>query len=280
MEKGRINGMEERIIFSDAHTHIGTERERQERENKGIVSLVCASTPMEAQKVFSCKGRHLIPTCGVHPWYALEWGMESMEEWMKRCPVIGEVGMDSVWCSVPLDLQEDVFRRQLSMACSQNKPVILHTKGQEENIARIIREYPNRYLIHWYSCESHLEKYLSQECYFSIGPDVWWNEAVADVVRKVPRNRLLVETDGLEAVKWAYEEGRKACQHRPEPVKDPERSAGAELWEEGTEDSAAAALTATMESVSEIMGISLKEAGRLFRENLVNGFLKGRTEKL
>ena len=266
--------MEKTIIFSDAHAHMGTERERQERENRGIVSLVCASTPLEAQKLFSYGGRHLIPTCGVHPWYAAEWGMESMEEWMKRCTVIGEVGMDSVWCSVPLDLQEDVFRRQLSMACRQNKPVILHTKGQEENIARIIGEYPNRYLIHWYSCENHLEKYLSQECYFSVGPDVWWNQAVANVVRKVPRNRLLVETDGLEAVKWAYEEGRKACQYRSELVKDPRRSLGSELWKEGT-GCTAAALTATMETVSEIMGISLKEAGRLFRENLVTGFLKG-----
>jgi len=280
MLKGGAGRMEEGVVLSDAHTHIGTEDERLEREAEGIVSLVCASTPREAGEIFSHRGRYLIPTCGVHPWYVKERGLGSMEPWMGRCPVIGEIGMDSVWCSVPLDLQEDVFRRQLGMACCQKKPVILHTKGQEEEIARIIREYPNRYLVHWYSCEKYLEEYLDQDCYFSIGPDVWWNQTVMEVVRKVPGNRLLLETDGLEAVKWAYEEGRKVCGRRPMPMGTPEhglmvKAGGGKDTMEGEGAGAAWALMATLRTVAGILGISAKEAGRMFRENLVTGFLAG-----
>lgn len=113
--------------------------------------------------------------------------------------------------AIPPSYQEERFRQQLDLACTQSKPVILHTKGQEKQIADIIREYPNRYLVHWYSCGSYLENYIEQDCYFSIGPDVWWNCAVRKTAERVPIQRLLTETDGLSAVKWAYNEGLKFC---------------------------------------------------------------------
>ncbi len=246
---------EKEWVLSDAHTHVGTEAERRERQEKGIVSLVCASAPEEARILFSHDFKYLIPTCGVHPWYAHKWTLEQMKGWMEKCPVIGEVGMDSVWCSVPLSLQEDVFCQQLYMACGWNKPVILHTKGQEKQIARMIKEYPNRYLVHWYSCEEYLEDYVSLGCYFSIGPDVMWNRAVRKVAEKVPRDRLLTETDGMEAVKWAYEEGKR-------------------VWDR-QENSVSAALRETVRETSKILGMDPGDGSRMFKENLVSGFLKG-----
>lgn len=252
--------MEDSIILSDAHTHMGTEAEMREREEKGIVSLVCVSTPQEADMMFSRKRRYLIPTCGVHPWHGAIRQVKELEEWMERCPVIGEIGMDSVWCQVPLDVQKQVFMQQLEMACRQKKAVILHTKGQEQAIARIIKDYPNRYLVHWYSCQDHLEEYLDQDCYFSLGPDVWWNQAVMQVAKKVPRHRLLVETDGLSSVRWAFEEGCRALGEE-KPWKDT-----------GVQK----ALTAAVETAAEILGIPPRQAGSLFKENLVSGFMGGK----
>lgn len=274
--------MEKGLMLCDAHTHVGTEEEQREREEMGILSLVCASAPREAEWIFLHRGKYVIPTCGVHPWYVQKWGLDCMEKWVEQCTVIGEIGMDSVWCGVPLKLQEDVFCRQLEMACDQKKPVILHTKGQEEKIARIIKEYPNRYLVHWYSCEDYLKEYISLDCYFSIGPDVWWNQAVRDVARRVPRDRILIETDGLEAVKWAYEEGRKAgsvkTKEGPKAVRTPGQSLAAELKaKESGSDTAGwgirEALTATAKTTAEILGIRPEAAGRTFMENLVGGFL-------
>ncbi len=249
--------MDRRIVLTDAHTHMGTEAEMGKRKEQEIVSLVCASTPREAKAVFAQKGRFLIPTCGVHPWDAHRQQLKDLEGWMEKCPVIGEIGMDSVWCQVPLAVQEEVFLRQLDLAMEQKKPVILHTKGQEKAIAAMIRQYPNRYLVHWYSCREYLEEYLDQDCYFSVGPDVGWNQAVMDVVKKVPVSRLLVETDGLQAVRWAYEEG-----YRLLGVKAPKNI------------DVRTALTATLESAAQILGIRPWEAGLQFKENLVSGFLK------
>ena len=181
-----------------------------------------------------------------------------MESFLHKVPVIGEIGMDNVWCDVPLDIQQKVFEEQLALACELKKPVILHTKGQEKEIAAIIRNYPNRYLIHWYSCDHSLEEYIDQNCYFSIGPDVWWNPATRNVARKVPSNRILTETDGLNAVQWAYDE-----------APDDKKSLLPDI-----PFTTKAALELVTRTISSIRGISEKDCSAITYENLVQGFLK------
>lgn len=150
----------------DAHTHLGSDSERSERQKKQILSLVCASTPPEAEALLKTAKPYLLPTAGLHPWQAASYFVNDMLPYLTACPVIGEIGMDSVWCDVPLDRQEEVFRAQLAIACQMKKPVILHTKGEEDRIASILPEYPNTYLVHWYSCEEYLDQYLALGCYF------------------------------------------------------------------------------------------------------------------
>lgn len=269
--------MAESWILTDAHGHMGTKEERIERKKAGIISLLCAISPTEAEELINnSKEEHfqigdtwqqagyLLPTCGIHPWYADRYELKDMEKWMKLCPVIGEIGMDSVWCNVDLKIQETKFRQQLELAVNQNKPVILHMKGQEKKISEVIGEYPNRYLIHWYSCSSHLESYIEQDCYFSVGPDVWWNPAVKQTAQKVPINRLLIETDGLSAVKWAYEEGMKDC------GKHTMREPGVHEKKISVES----ALKTTLETVARIRNIPIREAGYQIRDNLIH-FIKG-----
>ena len=223
------------MLLCDAHAHLGNDTEWEERTGKGILSLICATGPEEAGKLFSrlewLKGRAVIPTAGLHPWYADQYTVQDMEPYIRRCPVVGEIGMDSVWCQVPLPIQERVFREQLAMACSLKKPVVLHTKGQE-----------------------YLEEYLALDCYFPVGPDAWWNPAVAQAARRVPRDRILVETDGLGAVQWAYENG-------PE---DGKRTAPGTVSE---------ALENTVRTMAEIRAVSLKAMEELVFDNLVCGFL-------
>ncbi len=115
----------------DAHTHLGSDSERSERQKKQILSLVCASTPPEAESLLKTAKPYLLPTAGLHPWQAASYFVNDMLPYLTACPVIGEIGMDSVWCDVPLDRQEEVFRAQLAIACQMKKPVILHTKGEE-----------------------------------------------------------------------------------------------------------------------------------------------------
>ncbi|MBD9077245.1 MAG: TatD family deoxyribonuclease [Clostridium sp.] len=211
-EAGRF--WEEGDGLIDAHAHIGTEEEIRERIRDGIPSVICVGSPKEAEQLKRLFNRFevhpvIIPAAGLHPWNSDKYRAEEMFLFMEEWPVMGEIGLDSLWCDVPLNVQKEAFECQLDFAVKKRKPVVLHTKEQEAEIAGILRRYPNRYLVHWYSCGQHLEEYLDQDCYVSIGPDVVWNPAVQEAARQVPEDRLLIETDGLGAVKWAWEEGEK-----------------------------------------------------------------------
>ena len=93
------------------------------------------------------------------------------------------------------------------------------TETMEAEIAEAIRPFTVPKLVHWYSCGEHLEKYLAQDCYFTVGPDHRTNPAVQAVLRGAPPDRIMTETDGLEAVAWAL--GRAV---RPEEIGDILRS--------------------------------------------------------
>lgn len=215
-EAGRQAAGAMQYPLTDAHAHIGSMAELEERLCRQIPSMISAGCSQEAGRLEEIlEGQEkdrgtvpgfLIPTYGLHPWHASLDALKRMEPFLERSAFIGEIGMDSVWCEIPLGIQQEVFEYQLAFAARKGKPVILHTKGQEKTIADIIRNYPNRYLLHWYSSEFWQETYLEMDCYCSIGPDVWWNPAVRKLVQQVPAERILIETDGMGAVRWAYEE--------------------------------------------------------------------------
>lgn len=190
----------------DAHCHLCGGEEEKVRREQNIVSLTCAVSPAEAAILKNKAGGIFIPCYGLHPWQADRFDLEDMIPFMREGAAIGEIGMDSEWCQAPLKKQEEVFVRQLQLAARWKKPVILHTKGQEQRIGEIIRDFPLTYLVHWYSSMDYLKLYQEMDCYFTAGPDLAVNPAVYQVVRECPADRILVETDGWSAVEWALGE--------------------------------------------------------------------------
>lgn len=197
------------MLIYDAHAHIGTDEELNVRKKYPIKTFLCAVNPLEAATVEAlCRdSRELLPTYGLHPWHAAQFSVAEMLPYLKKGRLLGEIGLDSEWCEVPLELQKKTFLAQLKLAGSWNMPVILHTKGQEKEVLCFIRTFKPPILVHWYSAEKHLDGYIKKDCFFSVGPDVRQNAAVQNVVKNVRLNRLLVESDGMDAVRWAYAAG-------------------------------------------------------------------------
>ena len=250
-------------VVTDAHAHVKTKAEALERIREGIPTMVCGTDPEDARWVMElcympeAEGI-LFPVFGLHPWYADQWKMENMMPYLEKCQVIGEIGMDSLWCNVPLKRQKEVLEKQLQIAAEWKKPVVLHTKDQEREILELIKKYPNTYLVHWYSADHDLDGYLDLDCYFSVGPDVIWNPAVQQVAKRVPENRILLETDGMDAVKWAWEEGQKSQNYAIEERESIWEAAENQIKEISVSDS----LYATACMVSKLRNI--------LTENLIN----------
>jgi len=164
-----------------------------------------AGTPKESEYLRSMLAREEI-SFGIHPWYADQYEPGQYQDLYRECAVIGEIGMDTLWCDVSLERQKKVFEAQLQIAADLQKPVVLHTKNCEARIAEIIRDFPWPVLVHWYSGdEKSLFAFLEYGCFFTLGPDT---SLLTDsmLLSHVPPDHLLTETDGIGAIRWAYEE--------------------------------------------------------------------------
>ena len=203
------------MIVFDAHAH-GDREECALRQKQGVLTMLSSGTPEQAEKAFALAEEFpvLCVTSGLHPWYSNQYDVEAMLPYVKKVPVIGEIGLDCVWCEVPMEIQKKVFIRQLDWVREMGKPVVLHTKGCESAIADILDDYPElTCIVHWYSGPVDvLPRYLSRKnCYFTIGPDAAVSESVQAVIQAVPQDRILFETDGMGAVRWAIGEVKTEC---------------------------------------------------------------------
>ena len=191
-------------MLSDAHLHLSPALVPILRDQPMTAVISCATpAEYEAAQALQEESPWLEISCGIHPWRVEEGVWETMLPYLEKAAVIGEIGMDNVWCRTDLALQAEYFERQLAMAQAAHKPVVLHTKGMEKECLEMIKRYPNRYHVHWYSTDAYLEDYIDLGCYFSVGPFPSKDPAVANVAKKCPLDRLLIETDGLEAIIWA-----------------------------------------------------------------------------
>lgn len=177
------------------------------RKEQGIASCINCGTPEEWRWMQAFQAEALL-SFGIHPWYSDQYEPEAYMEAFKACSAVGEIGMDSVWCSIPLNRQEEILRKQLTIAADLHKPVVLHTKGQEHRIAQLIKDFPEKICIHWYSGSiQELQPYLEKDCYFTIGPDFSIKEDLHRYMLKmIPVDRLFLESDGLAAIIWAKQE--------------------------------------------------------------------------
>lgn len=194
------------MIVYDAHAHADDPQELALRQTLGLRTMLSCGNKAQAEHAETLLARYsvLTMTAGVHPWYAASARLDDMRPYMERAALVGEIGLDSVWCDTPMDAQRSIFAAQLDWAAAHGKGIVLHTKGCESEIARMIDGFPHPVIVHWYSGDMDaLERFAVQGCYFTIGPDVEQNAAVQAVAQIAADDRILFETDGMNAVRWA-----------------------------------------------------------------------------
>lgn len=203
------------LPLSDAHAHLSAQNACEElayRSEQNILTCFSTGTPAEWERIvgliaaagLAAEGPFSV-SFGIHPWEAGSHEVRSGLEAFRTCTAIGEIGLDSVWCDVPLARQRAAFEAQLQIAADLHKPVVLHTKGQEAAVAAMVRDFPGPVLVHWYSGPLDIfERFAEQDCHFTLGPDCTAPTELAHVLLTAPAlDRLLTETDGLEGIAWA-----------------------------------------------------------------------------
>lgn len=231
-------------MYYDAHLHTKDASFLDVMKEQRVAGIANAATKKEYAllKLLQRQYADLAISAGIHPWKADQSSWEEMREVLEEVSIIGEIGLDNVWCNTDLNLQKAFFDKQLRYASQLQKPVILHLKGMEEIGYQHVRQYPNTYLVHWHSSMHMIQEFIDLDCYFTIGPSIPQDEAVRLVAKLVPLERLLIETDGMEALAW--------CEHH-----DVQTAAYRSY------------LLRSIQQIAEIKGITIKEAETAIEEN-------------
>lgn len=113
-----------------------------------------------------------------------------------HCIAVGEIGLDSRYDNQ--EAQETVYINQLQFAQEHQKPVILHCVNRWDRCRFLHQKYaPNVPLIyHGFNKPGILDNVLEYHMsLIAIGASVLSNTALQHVIKDIPMERLLVETD-------------------------------------------------------------------------------------
>lgn len=113
---------------------------------------------------------------------------------------VGEIGLDYYYEQSPRQEQSEAFRAQLEIAARHGMPVEIHTRDAEEDTVAILEEFRGRVrgIIHCFTGTQWLaDRALDLGFNISISGIVTFKnaEALRDVVRSLPLDRMHVETD-------------------------------------------------------------------------------------
>ena len=199
----------------DAHCHLGdaafdTDRDAvlERASAAGVTPVVVIGESLGGSERAAALARQragLSATAGVHPHEARSWSADVRERLraMLAGPemvAVGETGLDYHYDHSPREEQRQAFAAQLALAMELGKPVVVHARDADADMAAMLRDLGNRapaVVLHSFSSGDEVwEAGMAIGAYFSFsGMITFKNWALAGRLTDCPADRLLLETD-------------------------------------------------------------------------------------
>ncbi len=126
-----------------------------------------------------------------------------MEQTCSSSPFIGEIGIDAgPRYYKSLDAQKEVFEHVLKTCASSGQKILtIHSvravTAVLDRLERLLPLKENFAVLHWFAGNtSELRRAVELGCYFSVNAQMLIGERRCAIVRQIPLDRLLTETDG------------------------------------------------------------------------------------
>ena len=151
-------------------------------------------------------------TVGFHPHEAGSLKAADMAELEKiashpRVKAIGEIGLDFYRNRAPPEAQRQALEWQLGLAVKLDLPIVIHCRQAEKDMLALLHDWTSRHketpgqprgVIHCFNGEAEAARqYLDMGFFISLGAYIGYpsSRSLRDVIRSVPDDRLVVETD-------------------------------------------------------------------------------------
>ncbi len=203
--------------FFDTHAHLDQPEFDEDRDevvsrarDAGVTSILAVGlTAQSSEATVELAGRYqgVYAAVGIHPNYA---GAARPEDWERVSRLasergvvaLGETGLDRYRDHTPFGVQQEYFSRHLRLSQQTSLPVVIHSRECDEDILVMLRESrrlgPLTGILHSFcgTIETAAEC-LELGLHISFAGMVTYkkNDALREVAKTIPADRILIETD-------------------------------------------------------------------------------------
>jgi TatD DNase family protein len=196
--------------LTDTHAHLDACAEPAEAlvaraHAVGVERIVSVGSGLAScRETLAIAGREqgVFAALGIHPHQAADEDAGRLDELREllgheRAVAVGETGLDFYRDYAPRDRQRELFERQLELATELGMAVVVHTRAASEETAAALEGFEGTVVLHCFSAPGLLPVALERGYYVSFAGNVTYPSAeeLREAARRVPGDRLLVETD-------------------------------------------------------------------------------------
>jgi TatD DNase family protein len=174
-------------------------------DRAGVYVLSVTTTPKAWKKTAALAAgkKHIRTALGIHPQLAHERSAEIVlfEQLLDETRYVGEIGLDgSRGFGQHAEIQMRVFERILSAAQERGGKIFtVHSRGAADVVIATLAKHrcASTAVLHWFSGTlRQLDSAIGAGCWFSVGPAMLRSEKGRRLISRMPRDRILTETDG------------------------------------------------------------------------------------
>ncbi|EFL91954.1 putative metallodependent hydrolase [Candidatus Regiella insecticola LSR1] len=193
------------LDYQQLHADVDDVLAKAKARGVGFVLAVATTLPgFSAMVELIGERKNVAFSCGVHPLYLKEsYDDKKLLKLASASKVValGETGLDYSYQKDNIAQQQKSFRQHICIGRELNKPVIVHTRAAAEDTLAILQQENARDcrgVLHCFTeDQATAKKLLDLGFYLSFSGIVTFrnSDKLREVVRYVPLDRLLIETD-------------------------------------------------------------------------------------
>ncbi len=196
----------------DTHSHIYYDDFKNDladvitrAKRNSLRNIICVGVDIESSKrsiEISENNEIIYATAGYHPHESKEAEKNYLNEikvLLKHPKVValGEIGLDFYYNHSDKKIQLNVFEEQLELAKLMEKPAVIHNRMADNDIYNILKSTKSsNAVIHCFTGNyNYAKKILDLGIYLSFTGIITFAKELEDTVKKVPLDRLMIESD-------------------------------------------------------------------------------------
>lgn len=193
--------------YIDTHCHLDLYKDYDNTilEAKKDNTFILAVTNMPSvfqHETRLFKNDNVVVSLGLHPQLIKEYGHEIdlFIDLLPNAKFVGEIGLDYQVSDNDLkEKQKKIFGIILQESARyKDKILTIHSRRSSDDVVSMIgSNFPGTIILHWYSGSiATLKRALINGYFFSINPAMIFSKNGQDIIKALPLERILTETDG------------------------------------------------------------------------------------